>query len=60
MVEQGKKLEKAASSMGESVSDICTYVAPEELLSDYGGSLDWEWNFDSYWKDICDLHSTNQ
>lgn len=41
---------KASSEgMGGSVSSIQTYIHPDELLVEFGGNLEYEWNFDSYW-----------
>jgi hypothetical protein len=46
------KKDSPVAGMGGSVSDICTYIDPDQLLSEYGGSMQWEWNFEEYWKEI--------
>lgn len=47
--------EKDASTEGMgsvSAGDIFHYIAPEQLLEEYGGVMAWKWDFDSYWKEI--------
>ena len=41
-----------AEGMGGEVDDICTYIAPNQLLSEYGGVVEWKWNFTQYWSEI--------
>lgn len=51
--EKKKSVDAAAAAEGMgTVSSIFHYIAPEQLLEEYGGSLNWKWNFEEYWKEI--------
>lgn len=58
MISSSKSPKKDAPTegMGGSVSDITTYIDPDQLLSEYGGNLEWEWNFEEYWKEIEQIY----
>ena len=51
--EKKKNAESAAAAEGMGVvSSIFHYIAPEQLLEEYGGSMNWAWDFEDYWREI--------
>jgi hypothetical protein len=47
-----KSNKQDSAGIGGFVSSILNFVDPEQLLEEYGGSLQWEWNFEDYWNNV--------